>query len=1227
MIGLALWLPLAATGLGAQQATPDIVRGRVTSDSGRALVAEVIVTRGPDRLTLRTTSDSSGNYSVRFDSGTGDYLVYVAAAGYRAARRRVQRVGAEHELVANFVLSSEVARLAAQKITAAKPERADNRVTAMQPEPGSSESWSQGVEGQLPPTVAGDLAAIAGTLPNVTVTPNGPSILGSGPASTLTTLNGMALGASSIPRAAAVETRVTGTTYDATRGGFSGANVDVRLSPGNRMYQQRRAYFTLDPSALQFTDPASRALGATGTELRGSVGADGELIRDALTYNVSLDVVRNSSEPATLLDAGDAALLRAGASPDSVAEIRGLAAPLGVPLSTATVPGNRLHNGITLLSRFDDTRDSLTRHTLTTYASYTTDGAVGFGPLAAPSTAGQRKQHVLGVQWTQDNFIGAGRRILTETRASASTQGATLTPYRLLPRASVLLRNPEVGGGQDVSSVLLGGNSALGTDQSSWLAEGANETIWNAIGRRHRFKTLIWGRVDESRQQPNTDLGTYTFASIADLASNRPSSLSRTLVQPSRAGTVWNSAVAFSHQYSPSRWFGLLYGVRVEADGFGSTPTANPLLEQTLGVRTDVAPTRVHVSPRVGFTYTYNRNRENGSWMVGNSVGRFFGTATGVVRGGIGEFRDLLQPGVLAEASSATGVPGATLALNCVGAAVPAPDWSRFESDPSSVPTQCADGSGVLGLTAPPVSAIDPTYDVPRSWRASLDWSTSLARILFQASALASYDLNQPGTVDANFTGVPKLFLSGEGRRPMFVSAASIDTASGAVSAAESRRSDQFGRVGVRTSDLRGYGGQLTFRIAPNVLKIRGRQIFGSVGYTLQSTRRQFRGFDGGGFGDPRQVEWAPSNNDARHVLVLTGGVSTSKIGTLTFIARAQSGLPFTPIVQGDVNGDGMVGDRAYIPAPGQEGDPRLAAQLAALLTNGSRTARTCLTTYRGDVVPRNGCRGPWTESLNMQWSPRLPKRFGRRVTPTVYFQNVLAGVDQLVHGSNGVRGWGSPAAPDPVLLVPRGFDAQNTRFRYDVNARFADTRPRNTLLLNPFRLIIDVSLDLTTDPDLQQLRRAVEPVRGPSGWVRRSADSLAAFYMRRTSDIHKALLAQSDSLFLSAQQIAALRRADSVYSSRVRAIYRPLAEFLARGQGEAGKAELDSVTATQKAYWKVFWQQPEIADSIVTPAQKELFPMLKNLLSVDSAAREGSRWYFGSPVTLEEKRPVAGSP
>src|SRR5207244_1364002 len=120
------------------------------------------------------------------------------------------------------------------------------------------------------------------------------------------------------------------------------------------------------------------------------------------------------------------------------------------------------------------------------------------------------------------------------------------------------------------------------------------------------------------------------------------------------------------------------------------------------------------------------------------------------------------------------------------------------------------------------------------------------------------------------------------------------------------------------------------------------------------------------------------------------------------------------------------------------------------------------------------------------------------------------------------------------------------------------------------------------------------------------------AFYLKNTSSIHKALLQETDSLFLSATQVAGLRRADSVFSARVRAIYTPLGQFLAQGHGGAGKAELDSVQTVQKQYWKIFWEQPEIADSLVTPSQKELFPLLKNIVQVSQESRKNSQWQFG---------------
>src|SRR6266550_4736293 len=460
---LPLFLLLLASDLAAaQQATPEVIRGRVLGDSARGIVATVMVTRGPDRLTQQTTSDSTGNYRVRFDEGTGDYLVYVSATGFKSARRRVQRQGTESELIADFTLERDIALLETVKVSAQKPVRATNPISPTQLETGASERWNDGVVGQLPPTIAGDLNALAGAMPNVTLTPGGVSILGGGAESNLTTLNGMGMAGASIPRAARTETRVTGATFDPTRGGFAGANIDVRLGAGSRNYQRRNAFVTLEPQGFQFADPIARAAGSTSGGFRGSVGADGELIRRALTYNVAVDVARNTSDPQTLVSADADALLRAGVAPDSVARLVALASPLGLGLSNGGIPASREHQAISWLGRLDDTRDTMRTRALTSYLGYTSDGALGFAPLSAPSAAGKRSERTLGAQWTMGDFVGPGRRVLTESRFAASGVSTKVSPYRLQPGATILVRSSTPDAASDVTSLTLGGGVGCG---------------------------------------------------------------------------------------------------------------------------------------------------------------------------------------------------------------------------------------------------------------------------------------------------------------------------------------------------------------------------------------------------------------------------------------------------------------------------------------------------------------------------------------------------------------------------------------------------------------------------------------------------------------------------------------------------------------------------------------------------------------------------------------------
>lgn len=1223
---VALLVACVAPALGAQSSPTDVIRGRVTDDSGTVVsAATVFVTRGPDRAFKQTTSDSAGRYRVEFENGTGDYLVAVNAVGLKSARRRVQRQGTERELVADFVLSHDVAALATVKVTADKPERATARTGPTQLETGASERWQDGVNGQVPPSQAGNLSSIAGNTPGVTQGANGPSILGSGAESNLITLNGMALPGGSLPRAARVDTRVTGATYDAVRGGFSGANVDVQLGPGSRDYQERNAFLTFDAPSLQATDAVGQSLGARYGAYRGSLGANGVLVPHVVTYNVALELSRTTSDPATLFSGDARALRAAGVSTDSVALLQLTARRLGVPTVGSGLPLARVRSGVTWLGRMDDIRDTLDSRQLTSFLSLSREGAQGFAPLAATSTGGSSTDRGMGVQFQQAIFRGEGRRVLNQTRLGASQSRQATDPYLALPGASVLVRST-VDAGDGIASLDLGGNSLLDRSDTRTTAEASNMTVWNARGRKHTFKAFGWGRFDQYDAEGGGDLlGRFAFNSIDDFAAGRAASFSRTLVQPARSGRTWNAATALSHQWNRTKRFSVIYGARLEGNGFATTPARNTALESALGVTTGLAPATLHVSPRAGFTYSYSRAKENGNGMSMNQSGAYYRTTSGVLRGGIGEFRDLLRPDVVADASSRTGLAGSTQSLSCTGAAVPVPDWTAFTQDPASVPRACADGSGVLADVAPPATLIARDYQVPRSWRASLDWYTNFDWLQLRWNNLASWDLSQPSVRDANFAGVPRFTLGSEDGRPVFVSPSAIDERSGSVSATESRLASAYGRVAVRGSELRGYGGQTTIILAPDVFRMRDvpLNLYGSLSYTLQSSRRQYLGFDGATAGDPRLREWAPSATDARHIVSLQGAFTIPRVGTTTLFARAQSGLPFTPVVQGDINGDGRSGDRAFIPSLESAQPGSVAVQLQALRASGTPAARRCIDAYSGAIASRHGCRGPWTATMNMQFTPALPKAL-QRINASLYLENVLAGVDQLVHGADALRGWGGAAVPDPVLLVPRSFSGATRAFTYDVNPRFADTRPSRSTLRSPFRVTLDIRLRLSTDFELQQLRNALAPVKVERRWQPRSADSLIALYLRETSSIHTALLSESDSLFLTPDQVAGLRKAEAAFGDRIRVIYGDLGRYLAQfAGGSPTKQALDSAAKAKKAYWAAFWEQPEIAAALITPAQRELFPLLRDMFATPQAQRKDAQWYFGSPVKFVPAAPA----
>jgi hypothetical protein len=1190
---LASLLGLMPRASDAQTATPDTVRGVIRSDSGRVILgASVFVTRSSDRALAQAVTDSAGRYQVVFAEGSGDYLVFASAPGFESARRRVVRAASERLLTVDLVLVTTVAtQLAAVQVVAPPPPRAPRaQLPRGAEEVGAADRWVDGPTGLLSPSQMGTIGAMVTTAPGFVASGGAVSYLGAPSDGNLATLNGTALPGDRLPRLAQYDTRAVGSSFDPTSGGFAGAQFEIQLGPGNRMYQRRVASLALEPSPVQVTDLTGRAQGLDAGNLRASMAADGELVRRAMTYNVALDVDRRTATPATLATASPDVLALAGLSADSAQRFRDEAAAIGLPVGRYAP---RTRTGITWLGRIDDTRDPSRVLALTTTLSSSRDDGTPELLTSLPSTASRDRDASGSAQLMFQRYFGRERTRSFEARLAYAARRREAAPALSVPTATVLV-GAEIDGEVGVTPLTAGG-FADRRDVRTQSVESWLQGSWFADGTKHRFRLQLWGRLDDERRLGATNgAGSFAYPSLAALAANEPSAFSRTFGVVDARGQATNAAAAFSYRWAPTRDFSMIGGTRLEAGALGGDLARNPTLESALGVRSGAPGPFVGLSPRLGFSWRPRRNRPVDVGQLWSELGRFVKPSTNIVRGGIGLFRGQYSAASAVDASLFDAT-GSTLSLTCVGASVPAADWSAFAADSAAIPSDCLGGGGVQAERASAVQLFARDFAPPRSWRSNLHYTTALRGWLVRAEVAGARNLGLASRIDANFAGTPAFTLA-EGGRRVWVPTTAIDSASGAVSSAASRRDPGFARVRVLRADLESRAAQATVTLTSNVMKNNDR--FLSVAYTLQRVDQQFRGADGAGFGDPRRIEWARGAADARHALIVQAGRDLGLAGRVSILVRAQSGLPFTPLVAADIDGDGVSGDRAFVADPAADGDAERRAGMSALLARAPARIQRCLESQLGRVADRQSCEGPWTITSNIRWDIRVPTRLGgRRLGAALNIDNPAAGLDVALHG-NRLRGWGGPAAPDPVLLVPTGFDATAQRFRYRVNPRFGSTDPRRTLLRAPARVTLDFTLDLSRDENVQTLERNLEPQRVNGQWRRPTRDMIYRRYAESISSLHGYILTNSDTLFLTRGQIERLASADTAFLRDARGIYAALADTLAAlPERRDPETALAIVRRAQKRYLELFYQQRAIVEDVLTPVQREILPLVRSIL------------------------------
>jgi hypothetical protein len=307
-------------------------------------------------------------------------------------------------------------------------------------------------------------------------------------------------------------------------------------------------------------------------------------------------------------------------------------------------------------------------------------------------------------------------------------------------------------------------------------------------------------------------------------------------------------------------------------------------------------------------------------------------------------------------------------------------------------------------------------------------------------------------------------------------------------------------------------------------------------------------------------------------------------------------------MVGGDVNGDGFVNDRAYVPSPAHATDPAVAQGMRSLLGSSPSAIRDCLTRQFDHPAAAQSCEGPWTATLNTRLGiSGTGGRLSRRVDIGINLANPLGGLDQLLHGANGLRGWGTAAAPDPVLLTVNGWNAAAKRFQYSVNPRFGNTRPSTTTLRAPFRLTLDVSIDLGRPIEEQQVDRWLKPGRNGRGGLRADAQELKRRYERNVPDLYAIVLQQSDSLLLSRDQAEAIQKARAAYRVRIDSVWTDLASYLAAlpDRYDAHEAYSRAQSAADGAWELTRVDIQHNMKTILNPVQLQLVPpVVKTLVN-----------------------------
>lgn len=1115
------------------QIVADSLIGKVTDARDQPVnAALVLITQRSTGAAHQAQTNRAGTFVVPLAPTPRGYSIVVTAAGFATARLVVQRDSTRatrQTLTANFKLVANATQLATVKVQASRRPRFgspdDERLHVGN---NRRDIAMDALNGQF----SGDLGALVGAITGITAVDGGFSVLGLGADQNMISIGGTSINIGALPRDALANATVSTTNFNATSGGYSGAQL--ALSTFTVASPDRSLRFMVRPQALSSSgnSPSLSTRQQNEYQLGGSFL--GPMLGDRGSYAMSFQYAHVGAGSQGLDVNRSEVLQDLGLSTDSVNVLNGRANALGIVtgLPTRTRSDDR---GSLLLGanvRFNADRTANTRF-IANASRISNDGL-------SPFTFGSAGSNSTNYSLAWSNSLVQYVKSLVRTSYTLTLQNSRNSVTSLLdvPAARVQLASASDGttsGEASIATVSLGGNPNVTRPGHSVSADLLSQAGWMSLNSKHEFAVAAGSRIESIHSDPSRNLlGTFNYATLSDFMANQPSSFVRTINGSPRDATSSWSWAAFTDSWRPRPSLTTLFGARYEFGRILTDLPQNDVVRQKFGVSTSNTPQVNRFLPRFGFSWDIHQ-------ATVKSTPSTFDRARprGVLSGGYGLFVNGLYASSVNPVLGASGTDAFNRELRCEGAGVPVPDWNRYAAGNLDLPTTCSSASGSAPVVGSRnrISAFANNYEPTRSWRGSLSWRSQLSeKNSFAAEFTHSLNFGGTSRIDANLQTTPRYFAAGDGGRAVFVRPVDIVPANGLVPLSASRLDSTYSTVSVLNDDLRSTSQQLRLNFRRNIGRTTDQTL--AFSYAILDARSQTRTpSDIANDVRPNVVIWSRSPQD-RHYFTAAYSRQFLKTVGVTWLLQTRGGGRYTPIVNGDINGDGLYNDRPFITSA-------LANSTASLLAT-PRAARDCLQRQEGRIARINSCDTPWNTSLNALISiasgkAGLPGRLGTRI----YVNNLPAAADLLLHGSKA-KGWGAPSYVDPTLLTVRGYDAANRQFQYAVNPRFGQRQRQSAWFGQGARVTIEASLSLSPDPLKQRVAFYRRGNYSLPIWNRATADEIFANLRGGAPTFLRSMSRAPDSVALSASQRASLDSVSKEMDDMMESAFRALASDLA---------------------------------------------------------------------------------